>query len=524
MKRVAIAIAMALAVIAVYALRLDQVAGLYKDDAYYIVLAQSLAAGHGYALISSAVSPILPGFPPGFALLLAPVVAVTPSYPGNVLWLKLPSIAAMLGTGWLTFRYLHGYRAVAQGRAATIAVLTTLTPGLVFLATSTVLSECLFTFALMASAVALERAARMPDDKPSPRAIVVAALLTTAAWLIRAAGVSLVAGGALFLFWKRGWRAAAGFLVVCALSYAPWTAYSVMHSPTPAERAVHGGDIVRGYRAPSDAGLGAVRRRIAANVVNVFGRDIGAMILPAAYRGAAESGLEAFTLTGANGLRAGSMGIGGPLVAVSSLMTLLVVLGAIAIARRQVGVAEFFCALMILMVVVATNEAVYRYMLPLTPFVIGYFLAGVKSVAAWLRPGTGAAAFRIAAACSLILLTAEHAQYVWLKTQGPPPSLIRDDLEVRSVTDYINTHLPGDAKVVSTNPGLVYLLTGRKGVVYDSPRTNEPLWRAAGIRYAAALNAAPPPSDSRGYRPLFESARLKLWVKELGPAAASDKN
>ena len=140
-------------------------------------------------------------------------------------------------------------------------------------------------------------------------------------------------------------------------------------------------------------------------------------------------------------------------------------------------------------------------------------------VAARLRAGAGEPAFRVAAACLLLLLAAEHGQYIWFKTQGPLPPWIRDGREVALVTDFINAHLPQDAKTASTNPALVYLLTGRKAVAYVDPNQNRVPWRAAGIRYAVALHVAPRPGGSAGHRLLFESPRLKLWVMELDPGA-----
>jgi hypothetical protein len=522
MKRPWVAVAIAAAVAAVYALRLDDIAGLYKDDAYYMVLARSLAQGSGYFLISSAASPILPGFAPGFPLLLAPIFAAAPSYPDNLVWLKIPSIAAMIGVGLLTFCYLHRYRGISRGQAGAIAVLTSLTPGLVFLATSTVMSECVFTFAMMGSAVALERAAQSDDSRQSRGAIVVAALLTTAAWLIRESGLALVGGAVVFLFWKRGWRAAAGLTAVCALCYAPWAVYAASHSPTPAERAAHGGDVVRGYSAPFADSVAAQGVRVATNAVNILGRDLGAMIFPAGYRGAAESGFEAFVLTGAEGLNAGSMGLGPLPVAASSLVALFVMVGAFALARRGIGVAEVFCAATVALLLMVAREAVYRYMLPLSPFVIAYFLIGVGSAAAWLRRGAEPVAFRITAACMLLLLVGEHGHYVWLAARGPVPPYIRDGREVRLVANYIKAHLPADARIASTNPGLVYLLTGRKAVVYDHPRANLERWQEMGVRYAAAFHRTEQPPQRLGYRVLFESPELRLWLAELPPARLTE--
>ena len=519
---------MTLLVVAVYMLRLDDVAGLYKDDAYYMVLAKSLARGDGYALISSAATPIMPAFPPGFPLLLAPVFAMVPQYPGNLFWLKLISIASMIGTGALTYRYFAGDREIERGKAATIALLTVLTPGFVFLATSTVMAECVFTLALIASAVTIERVAHARDAGQSRFGIVVAALTTTAAWLIRSAGLALVAGGALFLWYRRGWRAAAGFVAVCAISYAPWVLYSIAHAPTSAERAAHGGAAVYSYAellqtqqggdvSSSRVGLGEVPVRVWTQFVNVFGHDLGAVVFPAGYRDAAESGLEVFMLSGETGMNAGSMGLGTPVVVLSISVSLMMIVGALVVARRRMGVAEFFCVFTIAMVLLLPGRT-YRYVLPIAPFLIGYFLIGVEATAVRLRAGSGSSAFRIAAACLLSFLAVEHGRYLWQKVNGPAPPWIQDGREVRGVTDFMNLQVPGEGASVSTNPALVYLLTGHKAVAYVDPNERWERWRASGIRYAVALHAVPKPSRRFGYQVLYESPRLRLWVLELAPA------
>jgi hypothetical protein len=524
-KRVVIATVMVAAAAALYALRLDDVAGLAKDDAYYMLLAQSLATGHGYALISSATTPILPAFPPGFALVLAPVFGVIPRFPDNLIWLKAVSIVAMLATGLLTFQYWHRYRDMRAGRSATVAWLATLTPGFVFLATSTVMSECVFTLALMGSAVAIERATRAQDPARSRGAVIVAALITTAAWLIRASGIALVASGALFLFWRRGWRAAAAFVVVCALSYAPWYAYDATHRPTEAERFAYGGDVARYYQSPlasrgqePPVHVDDLIRRVSINLVNIFGRDLGAAIFPAGYRGANESGLEVFLLSGSTGLRAGSMGIGPALVAVSFVISLFVIVGAITLARRRTGVAEVFCIVTIGLLLVISSHT-FRYALPMTPFVIGYFLVGIEAAAARVRAQAAASAFRIAAGCLLFFVIIEHSGYVWRKFNGPSPAWIEDGREVRAVTDFVNQHLPAGASAASTNPGLIYLATGRKAVPYVDPDARWEQWRRAGIRYIVALHDVPRPDASSGYEVLYESPRLGLWVLKMNAEA-----
>lgn len=519
MSRRLIVLAMTTSVAAVYLLRLDDIGGLYKDDAYYMVLAKALAQGDGFALISSAAAPILPAFPPGFPLLLAPVFAVWPVYPDNLPWLKLISIVAMVGAGVLTFQYLARYRGVTPGKAATIALLTALTPGFVFLATSTVMAECAFTFALMASAVAIERA----GASESRRSLLVAGVIVTAALLIRSAGVALVVAGAAFLLGKRGWRAAAGFGMMCAVAYLPWMSYAAAHTPTPEEREAHGGAAAQTYsallqtRSGGDGviGLDEVPKRVLQNIKNVFAHDMGAVIFPAGYRDAVESGTEVFMLSGETGLRAGSMGLGAPVMVLSTGVSLLVLLGAVVMARRGAGVAEFVCICTLAMVVLLPART-YRYVLPITPFLISYFLTGVEALSARLRAGSEPSAFRITAALLLFFLAAEHGRYVWQKLTGPPPPWIQDGREVRLVTDFVNLHVPPGSPAVSTNPALLYLLTGHKAVAYVDPLMRWSQWRESGYRYAVALHAVEKPADSLGSRLLYETPKLRLWVVDFG--------
>ena len=60
----------ALAVAAVYLLRLDGVFGLWKDDGWYLTLAKSLATGHGYRLINFADQHRVYSYTTGFTILL----------------------------------------------------------------------------------------------------------------------------------------------------------------------------------------------------------------------------------------------------------------------------------------------------------------------------------------------------------------------------------------------------------------------------------------------------------------------
>lgn len=519
-------VAIVAGVVAVYWLRLDFAAGLYVDDAWYMVLAKALAQGDGYALISSAAAPILPAFPPGFPLLLAPVFAFLPEFPANVGWLKSVSMVAMVGVGIAAYRYLVRFHAAPVMVAGTVALLTVLAPAFVFLATSMVMAECAFTLAQLGMALAVERAAREESPERARRYASVAAVIGVAAWLIRSAGIAAVLAGACYLGMRRGWRSAAGFVAVAAVCYAPWLLYASAHRPTDAQRQAHGGSVSFSYgdllamKKGGDAtsgqiGLGDLPGRIGANLVNVFARDVGAVILPAGYRGAHESGLELVGLGGEQGLMAASMGNAAATMVMSTICSAFVLLGFATTVRRGVTVAEFLVVFTIAMVVVVPSFT-FRYVLPLAPFLMFYFLRGVGWVGARMRrvadvePGPE---LRISALCLLLLLVIEHSQYVWLARNGPLPLWLRDHRDVQAVSDWMNRNLTSPGFVASTNPGLVYLMTGRHSVGMDGMRTNGERWAALGVRYVVAMRVVQKPAVDLRYRVLYESAGL--WVAEL---------
>lgn len=518
------------AVVALYLLRLDTAAGLYVDDAWYMVLAKALAEGDGFTLISSAVGPILPAVPPGFPLLLAPVFAFSPQFPDNVLALKAVSVAAMLGVGIASFRFVSREYAAPRATAGAVALLTVAAPAFVFLATSTVMAECVFTLAQLAMALAVERAARSESSPRSRLWVGLGAVLGVAAFLVRTAGFASLLAGALYLGLRRGWRSAVGFAALAVVCASPWLLYESTHRGSAASRAAHGGSISYSYfellltkRDGNASGPriapGEFVGRVKTNLINVFGRDMGAVVLPAAYRGAGESGLELVGLGGVDGLRVSSMGGAAPTMAWAWVCSGVVAIGILSVIRHRVTVAELVVAITVAMVMLVPSPT-FRYILPLTPFLLFYFLRGIGTIADRSHSPPVAApgpALRISAVCLLVMLTMEHAQYVWQARNGPQPVWLRDQQQVRTVVDWMNGNLES-GHVASTNPGLVYLLTGRLGVGLDGMHANAGRWSAAGVRYAVALRTVQRPAASWGLNLIYDLPGSGLWVAAVQPS------
>ena len=510
-----------LAVVAIYALRLDRAAGLIVDDAWYILLAKAIAQGDGFRLISSAATPIMPVVPPGFPMLLAPVFVVSPQFPDNVLLLKAVSVAAMIGAGALFYFYLVRQRGTPAGQAAIIALATLLTPGLVFLATSTVMAECVFTLAQIATIVLLERCNRAgaPANRPGDAAF--AGIAAAATVLLRTAGVAALAAGGLYLMISRGWRSAVAFSGAALVCLVPWGAYAAAHAPTAAESIEHGGTIAFAYselltmRRPGDpaagrANAGDLPARVARNLVNVFGRDAGGVFVPAFFRSSDESGQEVVALGGATGLLGASMGAAPATMAVSFILSAVALIGFGVHVRRGLTSAETLVALTAAMVLLVPGRT-FRYVLPLAPFLWMYFVAGLRTVALGREP-----VVRVALICLIALQVQEHVQYVLLKTRAaPPPEWLEDQREVDDLLSWMNTNLSDSGAVATTNPGLVFLRTGRKTLVSEDPARNRERWKARGVKYLVSLRTIAPPSRSLGFTKLYDSPRRRLFVLEL---------
>src|SRR5438128_958090 len=126
----------------IYLLRLDQVIGMFTDDAWYVLLAKTMASGQGYTIVNSPSPGIMPLYPPAFPFLLSLVFRLSPEFPANLWLLKSVSIVAMLGAGVTAYRYFVRDRSLPPYISLCIAVAAVLNPLIVMMATSTVMSEC----------------------------------------------------------------------------------------------------------------------------------------------------------------------------------------------------------------------------------------------------------------------------------------------------------------------------------------------------------------------------------------------
>jgi hypothetical protein len=500
--------AILLAILAIYQLRLNTVAGLMVDDAWYVVLAKALASGEGFRLISSASTPIQPLYPPGFPAVLSLVMHFSPEFPQNVLLLKAVSIAAMIGVGALTYVYLHAHRQLSRELALLIATAVTISPAFVFLATSTVMSECFFTLCQLGAIVVVHRAGEALDERSGRNYAALAGVLAGGTMLVRSAGVALIVAAVLWLLKERRWMRTAWFAGIALACVLPWMVYARVNAPTPAEQALHGGAVVYEYVDQLSmrwAGAPVFGRitirdlsdRILTNLVDIFARCVGGIFVPALFRTAGESGEEVISLT--------TRGMGATqTMSISLLLTGVALIGYVRTVRERLSVAEFLVPLTVAIVVLWPYWS-FRFVLPLTPFLFFYLTKGLQL----LSPRAASIAL-----LSLIGLNVyDHGGYIVHARADGEVNWLAQAREVDALLEWINRGgLPDDGILVSTNPGLVYLRTGRNSIASDHPMQEWSTWEDRGVRYAAALYPVELPAGK--HKVLYRSAG-HLWVIQI---------
>lgn len=508
----------------IYPLRMDSVIGLLVDDAWYVLLAKAIASGDGYTLINAPTPGIHPAAPPAFPALLAVVWLLHGEFPANLWLLKAVSMAAMAGVGIVAFLYFRRNRGLSFHLALGIAGATVFYPALVFMATATVMSECVYTFIQILAICAVETCAREDRDKAGWRTPVVAGALASAAFLTRAAGAGLIVAAVVYLLWVRRPRQALALGAVVVFVAGAWVVYARTHAPTPEERAEQASSMIIPYNEqfwqrtagnPADGTISAAElpTRVWKNLSEIARYDIGAVVLYGLYR-SIEPGRVVL--------------LNKSWIWLSLILTALAAAGFIAVARERLTAAEFVVPLSLSISALWGWEQ-FRFLLPLIPFLIFYLLMGVRAIyrllarfspelqpsAIWIR--LAAIAWVMAAINVFFNFQFIHKRYaaapgdeiMWYGVFAENAELLRET----------NARLEKDAIVATTNPALVYLFTGHRTVSMANPVEAEERWKRAGVRYMVFTANAPLPPIPGGenrYRIVYrQPGRLGLRVLDL---------
>jgi len=520
----------------IYVLRLDQVVGLVVDDAWYVLLAKALAEGQGYSLINSPSPGILPLYPPGFPFLLSLFFRVHPNFPENVWLLKSVSIAAMMVVGILCYRYFTRVRELPASVALGIAVTTVVCPPLVFLATSSVMSDCVFTLWFVSVIVATEACKhagkRAGNGARGWQFAVLAAAFSSAAFLTRSIAVSLIAAAFLYLLKERLIRSALIFAAAVALFSGPWMIYSRLHAPTHDQQMEQGGNMVLPYtvqfwqKVAGDSSSGTetaaeLPRRVWMNSIEFLGRDVCRILMAVVFESLRDPFKDAEKLL--NEKREGH----GEILLFSLFLSLFVVAGFFAVARERVRFAELAVPLSLAVIVLWPFETI-RYVLPLAPFVIFYFLMGLREAQRLVQRALGKSrthwsAVQLALVALIAINLFGNIRYIANLQFGSPldkPQWISKFEEAEKLFEQIRRQAPKTDTIVALNPAIITLYTGHKTVSWDDPAKRWELWKAISVRYMVWVSLYPQPVNAAetNYRVVYLSREGSGFrILDLGP-------
>ena len=378
---------------AAYALALDWTVQGY-DDAGYILIARSLAAGTGYRIASDQTSwavttPLLP-------FLLAPIWFLRPQLPYDVVWFKIVPLACALLSVPVLFSYFVRARRVPAAVALAIAALSLLSPPTFIYAARMVMTELPY---LLLSATALLLAHRTLVERVRSRWMWAALGLALAATgLTRTVGLMLVAGALAYLLWQRRWQVCLVLALLVAALLLPWQLYSRAQGDSVVAPNQYQSDfLLRDYGNPE---LGYIESYWE--------------IVPRLFHNAAghlDDSLPHLFMPGLTGDRLLSLlqrsGLGWLKPAFGVGLAVIIGLGWAISWRRGVTLLEFYIPLYIGMILMPPWYA-SRNLVPIAPFLLYYLWVGLQAAGEWLARwspdlGRGARAARVALFVAMLI-------------------------------------------------------------------------------------------------------------------------
>lgn len=430
--------------------------GAARDDSMYVVLAKSLATGHGFRWLHIPGAPVATHFPPGYPAVLALLWKLDPVFPDNVALFKLTNVLFAALAAFAVARLVRHRLDATELSAQVYALATMIAVPMLTLATQ-VMSEPLFLALTVGALIVAERVAERSDAPV--RDVVVLALLSSAAALVRTHGMALVAAVALVLCIRRRFRDAVLYGCIALALLLPWQLWVALHAGLVPEamRGNYGSYlslVVDAVRARGLGFLGAAALRTS--------HDIGLIVQ------------YAFAPVGFAALR----------ITALAVLAVLTGVGTRSLWRRMPVTLAF--VVIYLAIVLVWPYTPGRFVWCVWPLLILPPLAGVRDVVAWTpatswarRTRLGLLAASAAMACGYVdynvagyrtrsWSTAGYATYMF-------PLLLK-----------VVTRTPHNASIASEAEGTVYLYTGREAVPVGSFMATDYLHPRPATEYASA--------------------------------------
>lgn len=442
--------------------------GVMYDDGMYVILAKSLATGHGYRWLNVPGAPPATHFPPGYPAVLSLIWRVFPSFPANVLAFKIFNAVILAVAAWSLVLFAQRRLRFSPAAAALIAIAgCAAIPTLVL--STLVMSETLFLAMLCLLLPFADRVAAGAGEgsestganwwEPWVLGAFVAALT-----MVRTHGVALAAAIALALAIQRRWRALASFALAFVACVAPWQIWQSVHQGgVPAAMRgsyeSYGGWLAHGFGV---SGVALAARTLARTSTELFA-DLVVMAgagLPLAARAIAACG--ALSLFGLGMARLG-----------------------------RTSIVTFLFMIVYLATVLVWPFTPSRFVWGIWPLVTLVTALGIAGVWRWRPRVRSVQLARVACGVAVALVCWGYATYTARGYRGRWWSSIprQAGAITRPLVRWTLQHTAPGAVVASNAEPVVYLYTGRRSVPVTSLSIDEYFTPATVVSRASVLRS-----------------------------------
>ncbi len=453
------------------------------DDAQYLVLAKSLAAGRGYRLIASPDAPVST-YAPGYPALLAPIWWLKPTFPDGVVFFKIVSVIAALLTIPFLYRFLKDCKGLERGAAGLIVLMTALSPLTVYYTSRLVMTEP--TYILFSVFALLLLSSCLEEKRFGWQGFAATAILLTSSYFIRTVGITLLLAGTAYLLLQRRWWQALSLALFFGLFVAPWFYRNLSLGGLGLAPDTYQHDLLlRDYAHPE---LGMISSywellpRLFLNAHEHITTSLPQLLLPALTGDRLLALLESLGLSGLRALTGWSFAG-------------LSVLGYWIVVRRRVSTLELYVFFYIGMILLPSWAAA-RNLVPILPFILYYLYTGLRVALdhlARLIPGGSILSHRWAFvplfAAMLISFLASDRHLVNEGLAYRSRGIDGTQAGIAAAATWLLANSPPDALLSAKTPWMLYLYTDRLAVDLPGGSTSSEAiarLRTAGVDYVVS--------------------------------------
>jgi hypothetical protein len=269
LERYAPFVAAALALAAgLYVVDTLPVGGFY-DDAFYVILAKSLATGHGYRNLNLPGAPFATHYPPGYPLFLAALWKIGPAFPANLVWFKAANAVFLSIAAGVACLFARERLGLGAGVALVATIAGTVTTPALYLSCM-ILSECMFLALIVPVLLWAEGATG--QSRNNVGAAMALGGCAGALFLVRSQAIAVIGAITLAYALRRNWKSAALSLITSVIVIAPWLLWVRAHdSSVPAlMRGDYGSYFAWFEDGLHERGFGLVTATLGRNVPDMF--------------------------------------------------------------------------------------------------------------------------------------------------------------------------------------------------------------------------------------------------------------